>query len=147
MTRGVLLSQAREIAILKTQYERGTNKTSELDPTGGNWTPYLVTVGRWMSKTELKDMQATGHVQESISGIPHVANPANPNLYYGRAPVGDYYVEFAVPGGLLTGSTAGGSSILTPGSLVTQRMRNKAVPPYIPNVPVPAINITVHFQK
>jgi hypothetical protein len=54
-------------------------------------------VGRWMGKSELKAMQNTGRVQESASGLTHVANPANSSTFARQAPKGSSYVEFDVP--------------------------------------------------
>jgi len=57
----------------------------------------MVTVGRWMWNTELTAMRATGRVQEGIRGLTHVAWPARPSAFGGRAARGTIYVEFGVP--------------------------------------------------
>ena len=57
----------------------------------------MVRVGRWMFRAEYDKMVKTGKVQESYSGITHVANPADYNAFYKQAKKGSVYVEFDVP--------------------------------------------------
>ena len=57
----------------------------------------MVRVGRWMCRDEYDKMVKTGKVQESYSGITHVANPADYNAFYKQAKKGSVYVEFDVP--------------------------------------------------
>ena len=69
--------------------------------------------------------QNTGYVQESASGLTHVANPANPSTFARQAANGSYYIEFSVPANSLRKSSTGVMSIPGPNS-VHSRARVKA---------------------
>jgi len=71
-------------------------------------------VGRWMSSDEAGAMQGSGTVQESRSGLTHVANPADASVFRRQAPSGSVYVEFNVPTSSLRPSGTGVSSIPGP---------------------------------
>lgn len=58
--------------------------------------PPSKTVGRHMSRTELRNMRETGRVQEGAGGQTRVADPPSSETYR-AAPAGDTYVEFDVP--------------------------------------------------
>lgn len=76
-----------------------------------------VTVGRWMSQTELDAMQATGRVQESFSnGVTSVTLPPNPAAYT-NAPVGDVFVRFDVPQSAIGASDGVWGKIFGPNSI------------------------------
>lgn len=73
------------------------------------------TVGRWMSREELKNMRDSGRVQEGGGGQTRVADPADPSTYK-AAPKGDVYVEFDVPAGRVKPHSQGTGRIPGPHS-------------------------------
>ena len=108
---------------------------------GGTWVhndDCVTTVGRWMHPNELAKMQKTGMVQESDSGITHVADPADPEAFGRQAKRGTVYVEFDVPSSSLEPSSTGWSQILGPGSPTGRLAVRKGLP--VPQMP-PAANI------
>ena len=79
-------------------------------------TQEMVTVGRVMSKAELKVMQETGKVMESYSGTTHVSMPPSPGTYRAGNP-GSIYTEFSVPASSVQQTSTGVAKILGPSSL------------------------------
>jgi hypothetical protein len=76
-----------------------------------------VTVGRWMSQAELKAMQTTGRVQESVNaGVTSVSLPANPAAY-GAARAGDVFVRFDVPRSAIGAADGTWGKIFGPNSI------------------------------
>lgn len=76
-----------------------------------------VTVGRWMSQSELDAMQETGQVQESFNnGVTSVSLPPDPAAYT-NAPAGDVFVQFDVPQSAIGASDGTWAKIYGPNSI------------------------------
>ncbi len=92
-------------------------------------------VGRWMSTNELKAMQNTKMVQESVTGTTHVASPASANAFMHQAKPGSTYVEFTIPSSSLkiTNPAEGWGKILGPSSMEGRLALRKGEP--VPQMP------------
>lgn len=92
-------------------------------------------VGRWMSTNELKAMQSTKMVQESVTGTTHVASPASANAFMRQAKPGSTYVEFTIPSSSLkiTNPAEGWGKILGPNSMEGRLALRKGEP--VPQMP------------
>ncbi len=116
----------------------------DLSQAVGDPSDEMSTVGRWMSPAEYNKMVSSGTVQESYSGITHVAYPANPTAYGAQAAPGSYYVQFNVPSSSLRLTSNGWASINGPNSLVGRYAARNGLP--IPQMP-PANNIQLMDMK
>lgn len=86
------------------------------------------TVGRWMSKTEHKQMLDTRKVVESRTGTTHVADPADASVFLKQAKPGSRYVEFDVPTSSLKQTNADWSKVIGPNSLEGRQAARKGLP-------------------
>ncbi|MCP4494114.1 MAG: hypothetical protein GY820_43450 [Gammaproteobacteria bacterium] len=96
-------------------------------------------VGRWMSFDEFKKLMNTNKVQESYSGVTHVADPANAETFMKQAKKNTAYVEFDVPASSLKATSDKGVSQIigpnsAPGRLAAKR--GEAIPemPTVKNI-------------
>jgi RHS repeat-associated protein len=89
-----------------------------------------VKVGRWMGPAEANAMFKSRHVQESRSGLTHVAYPANPDTFRRSAAPGSVYVEFMVPASSLRNSGTGTASIPGPRSIFSRKETLHGRPPF-----------------
>jgi len=115
MTVIATLSPADEVAAVGLALKGASSATAKIATKGPE---ALTTVGRWMSKTEAKNMTNSGMVQESHSGLTHVANPASASTFAKQAKPGSVYTEFDVPSSSLRPSGTGVSSIPGPNAPV-----------------------------
>ena len=115
------------VAVATSIYENETQGPLRLG------TEENVTVGRWMSQTELEAMQKTGKVQESYTGTTHVAYPADSAAYGKQASPGDVYVEFEVPASAVKATQPGWAKILGPNTVDARLLRIKGQP--VPQLP------------
>jgi hypothetical protein len=96
-----------------------------------------VTVGRWMSQSELDAMQETGQVQESLNnGVTSVTLPPNPAAYT-NAPPGDVFVQFDVPQSPIGASDGVWGKIYGPNSIFGPIRGITEMPPAATNIVVP----------
>ena len=102
----------RNSTISSSQSKQGALRPASREPTP------TTTVGRWMSPAEAAKMQKTNTVQESTSGLTHVANPASASTFGRQAPSGSVYAEFNVPSSSLRPSGTGVSSIPGPNARI-----------------------------
>lgn len=70
-----------------------------------------------MSQAEYDAMVKSGKVQESFSGITHVASPADPEAFGKQAKSGSLYVKFEVPSTALKATNEGWAKIVGPNLL------------------------------
>jgi hypothetical protein len=85
-------------------------------------------VGRWMSEAEFELMVKTGKVQESFTGVTHVAHPRNIAAYEKQAAPRSLYVEFDVPHNSLSPGGSGWASIIGPNSIQGRLAARRGLP-------------------
>ncbi|NOT61490.1 MAG: hypothetical protein HOP19_14830 [Acidobacteria bacterium] len=122
-------TEAGELFVKEVAAESGTQIPGAID-NGED----LVTVGRWMSRTEYEAMVSTNMVQESAKlGVTNVALPETALAFMNQAEVGSLYVRFTVPAASVISKGGGWGLIPGPGSIYARlAIRQGAAAPQMP---------------